>query len=72
MNNTWKIVLATLVIYGAGVLTGGFVLNLARPAKPRAPLPPQPIINIQRPEFLRRLDRQLVLTQEQYEQVEQP
>lgn len=71
MNNTWKVILATLVIYGAGVMTGGLLVNLTAKSKPRAPLPPQPIINIQRPEFLRRLDRQLALTQEQFETIEE-
>ncbi len=34
--NTWKVILATLVIFGAGVLTGGFVVHRAAPR-------PQPV-----------------------------
>ena len=46
--NTWKIILATLVIFGAGVLTGGLLVNysdrtvrhLSESAAPAAPVPP--------------------------------
>jgi hypothetical protein len=33
MVNTWKIILATVVIFGAGVITGGLLVNHANHAK---------------------------------------
>ena len=71
VNNTLKVILATLVIYGAGVITGGLLVNHTQKAKRRAAAPPQPIINVQRKEFLPRLDRQLGLSQEQFEDIEE-
>lgn len=35
MVNTWKIILATVVIFGAGVVTGGLLVNHAKTAKVR-------------------------------------
>lgn len=47
--NTWKVILATLVIFGAGVITGGLlvsysdrVLHPASPKPPARPIPPGP------------------------------
>jgi len=77
---TWNVILATLVIFGAGVITGALVVNLGRkvearalPAAPRAnpAVPPLAFANIQKSEYLRRLDKQLGLTQEQYETLEE-
>lgn len=34
MGNTWKIVLATVVIFGAGVITGGMLVSYSNHAKP--------------------------------------
>jgi hypothetical protein len=44
--NTWKVILATLVIFAAGVVTGGLLVNYTDHAKPRPrpdwrPLPPE-------------------------------
>lgn len=81
----WKVILATLVIFGAGVVTGGLLVHQTqRPAG--RPLPmfgggqPQPgqpgqfgqrvPPTEQRMEFLRHLTRQLELSPEQREKVE--
>ena len=65
--NSWKVILATLVIFGAGVVTGGLLVSYAvhtnlvmAPAKP-APLTVQgtnPWLQRAR-ELLRRMDRDL-------------
>ncbi len=39
MGNTWKIVLATVVIFGAGVVTGGLLVSYSDHAKPTRPKP---------------------------------
>ncbi|MBI5773865.1 MAG: hypothetical protein HZA89_09005 [Verrucomicrobia bacterium] len=81
---TWRVILATLVIYGAGVMTGALILKLDRqinppPATPKiaspgtnTALPPMPIVggNNQKIDFLQKLDRQLRFKPEQYEAVE--
>lgn len=72
--NTWKVILATMVIFAAGVVTGGMLtwriqrMN-ARP-RPAARLG-QPISpGGQRLEFLRRAQRELDLTPEQRQRVD--
>jgi hypothetical protein len=46
--NAWKIILATVVIFAAGVFTGGFLVNcIDRSHRPHHP--PQSASNIQRP-----------------------
>jgi len=75
--NTWKVILATLVIYGTGVVTGAMVASLSAPAETPAPVrhaavqPPAPEQQQQQQheDFLRRMDRQLTLTPEQHEQI---
>ncbi len=75
--NQWRVILATLVIFCAGVLTGAAVVNIhqkERPkptASPRGPLPPFPFNTVQKRDYLGRLDRQLELTQEQYSAIEE-
>jgi hypothetical protein len=40
VNSSWKVILATIVIFGAGVFTGGFLVNqVQHPKRPR-PMPP--------------------------------
>jgi hypothetical protein len=61
--NTWKVILATIVIWGAGVMTGGFLVrysNLARIERPRSQRPdgPPPWL-VQGREFARRGEREL-------------
>ena len=75
--NTWKVILATIVIFGAGVVTGGLLVHheIMR-LSPQKNVRPQ-----QRPmqaaaqgamrlEFLRRAQRELDLTPEQSGQID--
>jgi Spy/CpxP family protein refolding chaperone len=75
--NTWKVILATLVLFGAGVVTGGLLVQHSILAKsPRAQhpagvarqTPPSPWG--MRYEFLRRMGRDLDLTQEQRDRID--
>lgn len=74
----WKVILATMVIFGCGVVTGGLLMENGlrirfAPAKPvqAPPRPPAvtnqapPMIQFQRPEFLRKMQKQLDLTPDQ-------
>ena len=74
----WKVIFATLVIFGAGVMTGALAVristqtkqrNTAQPAhaaknKDKTPKP------VTKPDFLQRLERELALTPEQRTQIE--
>ena len=72
--NTWKVILATMVIFGAGVVTGGLLVRHTtapshppRPANARlAPISPSGL----RMEVLRRVERELDLTPEQRAEVD--
>lgn len=82
----WKVILATLVIFGTGVVTGGLLVHLTsqKPVRPRplanqgTPLPPLRDTGKesrnpsldQRKEYLSRLTRELQLSSEQLEKVE--
>ncbi len=71
----WRVILATLVIFGAGVITGALVVNLRYPVEARL-LPPKaattsPPLQIQRREFLLRMKRELHLRAEQQQHIEQ-
>ena len=73
--NTWKVIFATVVIFGAGVVTGALVVKYAAQTPVHAPRPGgnrvSPIsaggIRI---EFLRRVERDLNLTVAQREQID--
>ncbi len=74
--NTWKVIFATVVIFGAGVVTGGLLVKYSVQTPPRQPhgqtnRAVQPIsaggIRI---EFLRRVERDLSLTPDQREQID--
>ena len=72
----WKVILATLVIFGAGVITGALVVNLRYPAEARlltarASATTPPPLQIQRREFLLRMKRELRLRAEQQQRIEQ-
>lgn len=75
--NTWKVIFATVVIFGAGVVTGGLLVKYSvqppsRPARQGgvANNRIQPIsAGGLRIEFLRRIERDLDLSPEQREQV---
>jgi hypothetical protein len=70
--NYWKVILATVVIFGAGVVTGGLLVHLARmpvppPKAPASGRPAEPASAGAgtRLEFLRRAQRELELTADQ-------
>ena len=65
--STWKVILATMVIFTAGMLTGGVMIHhFAK--RPSPPPPFQPMVL--RKEFLGRMDRELRLTPLQHERIE--
>jgi hypothetical protein len=76
--NSWKVILATVVIFGAGVLTGALItqysINLNNPRHPRAPLGFRPAEfgspGGMRLEFLRRIGRELDLSAVQQERID--
>ena len=76
--NTWKVILATMVIFGTGVVTGGLLVHHAERAGVRRPprvsdvLRPAapPSAGALRIEFLRRMERELDLTPEQREPID--
>jgi len=73
----WKVILATVIIFAAGVITGGFLVQrVQRPERP-GPMPPfvrpqqdlVPTPWFARREFLDRMDRHLNLSREQYDRI---
>jgi Spy/CpxP family protein refolding chaperone len=69
--NSWKVIFATIVIFGAGVITGGLLVNHVQHPSRRADELPA----IMRPEmftkqFVKQLDDKLNLTKEQSEQIQ--
>jgi hypothetical protein len=77
--NSWKVILATMVIFGTGVVTGGLLVRnsqriqfLPPQANPNFPRPPQQNASAggSRVEFLRRVERDLTLTSEQRERID--
>lgn len=72
--NPWKVIFATLVIFGAGLVVGGLVGNrtaridatAAKPVNVQASNPSQNRLR----ELLRRMDRELELTPEQHAHIE--
>jgi hypothetical protein len=68
--NSWKIILATAVIFGCGVVTGGLLVNYIEHAYPEIRRPfagPRPqILNEQ---FVEQLNTALQLTPEQREKI---
>ena len=67
MVSTWKVILATMVIFTAGMLTGGVMIHQFA-KRPSPPAPFQPMIL--RKEFLGRMNRELALTRQQRERIE--
>jgi len=68
--SAWKVILATMFIFGTGVITGGLLVRNASPGVARqstAPARQLPVATpgIVRVEFLRRLQRELDLSAEQ-------
>ena len=80
--NFWKVILATAVIFGAGVFTGGLLVNCIdrshHPHRPsenhehvETPLPPEPpIVRQMNKDFLKKLDDKLQLSSEQHSKIE--
>jgi len=68
--NTWKVILATVVIFAAGVLTGGLTVRLKNRAEFRGAAPSAAPPVLQRLEFLRRAQDELRLSPDQRERVE--
>jgi Spy/CpxP family protein refolding chaperone len=73
--NSWKVILATMVIFGAGVITGALVLQFSSSPSPlqhqRSAHPGEAgSPGGMRLEFLRRMQRELNLTAEQRERVD--
>lgn len=76
MSSPWKVILATIVIFATGVITGAFVSQRASRSKMPLPDPagaPQqetvPTPWFVRREFLDRMDRHLNLSREQYDKI---
>jgi Spy/CpxP family protein refolding chaperone len=71
--NPWKFILATVLIYGTGVVTGALVTTLIERPHKAANRPAQQLTytQLQRAEFLGRLDKQLSLTPEQHDRIGQ-
>ncbi len=68
--NPWKFILATVLIYGTGVVTGALLTTLVERPHKAAKSPQQLTYSqIQRGEFLVRLQKQLDLTPEQHDRI---
>lgn len=73
--NAWKVILATLIIFGAGVITGGLLVSYAVHVNQPPPIQAnaQQAVTpwqFQNRELLRRIDRELDLTPEQREHIQ--
>jgi Spy/CpxP family protein refolding chaperone len=75
--NTWKVILATMVIFGAGVVTGGLLVRQAMWGRPFRAAHTSPTTRPattsagnMRMDFLRRAERELDLTTGQREQID--
>lgn len=83
--NSWKVILATIVIFGAGVITGGLLVNhvthpwsipgpfstlVHKAPKPADSLPPPLRPEILDKQFVQQLNDQLHLTKEQREKIQ--
>jgi hypothetical protein len=82
--NSWKVILATIVIFGAGVITGGLLVDhVKHPAYYRPPHPPIPPVSpepgempgplraqILNKQFVGQLNDELQLSKEQREQIQ--
>jgi len=70
MVNTWKPILAALVIFAAGVVTGGLTIRFTLPHPPQRPAGPGGFPDFgRRPDFLDRMQRELSLTDDQRKQI---
>jgi Spy/CpxP family protein refolding chaperone len=73
----WKVILATMVIFACGVITGAIVTRTVapkiEPALVAAPLPARtpatPVLQLQRAAFFKQMEKQLDLSAEQRDQI---
>ena len=75
--NSWKVILATMVIFGTGVVTGGLMVRHTERGRVNRPQANQPGLRRDqatssgfRVDFLRRVERDLDLTAEQREHID--
>lgn len=76
--NAWKVIFATIVIFGAGVVTGALVVRHSERAQAPVRLHNTPVPRLSPPfsagglrlEFLRRAERELSLTPAQRERID--
>jgi Spy/CpxP family protein refolding chaperone len=76
--NTWKAILAVLVIFGAGLVTGHVATRMSESAKPAAALrtpvhssqPPLSLEQLRKVELMGRVQKDLDLTPEQHARIE--
>ena len=66
----WKVILATLVIFVAGMVTGGLAVKHFQPLPATTAATKAPA-NLQRYDLLRRMEKRLDLTPAQQERIEQ-
>ena len=81
--NVWKVIFATIVIFGAGVFSGGLLVNYVQrphpgnhrqqppPVSPREPMDTAPRPEVLKTNFVQRLDESLQLSPEQKGEIEQ-
>lgn len=62
--NTWKVILATVIIYTAGLFTGGWAIRLLQPARFEPPTP-----QLLREEFVRKMANEVKLNPEQRQRI---
>jgi Spy/CpxP family protein refolding chaperone len=79
--NSWKVILATVVIFGAGVMTGGLLVNYVDHSRPKNPGPhhnakgaeshelPMPRPAVLDKQFVQQLNVALKLTPQQREKI---
>ena len=74
--NYWRLILATMVIFGTGVVTGGLLVRHALPARPgrglrvQANPRPTPTPGALKLDLLRRMQRELDLTPQQHDRID--
>ena len=76
--NSWKVILATMVIFGTGVVTGGLLVRFSEQGHGRRPQRSNPTAHAAQPspagamrlEFLRRMQQELELTPEQRDPID--
>jgi hypothetical protein len=62
--SAWKVILATLVIYTAGLFSGGLAIRLLQPARFEPPTP-----QLLREEFVKRMAAEVKLSDEQRQRI---